>query len=139
MRVRGLLLFLESALALSFAWVLVFVIPFRWTRRLFGCVSSSDDMQSKSITPEQITRARAVTQRLRRVADRLPWHSTCLVRALSGRMLLARRGLRGGVVRFGVKAGADGCVAAHAWLIFGPVTLLGEDEAEGFQPLADLV
>lgn len=138
MRVRAVVLFCETILALSCAWVLVFVMPFRWTRRLFGSVEASANLKTPEILPVQLTRAHAVAQRLRRVADWLPWHSTCLVRAIAGRMLLARRGLRGSVIRFGVKIEAGGQVAAHAWLIFGPVTLLGEDEAVDFQPLADL-
>lgn len=127
---------MEAIAALVLAWVLVFVVPFRWTKRLFGTVSPP--------RPDQITnadlaqaRAVAVTRRLQRIANEMPWKSTCLVRALAGHLLLERRGLRGAVVRLGVSM-ENGRVSAHAWLVFGPDVLLGGESMDGFTPLADL-
>lgn len=85
----------------------------------------------------QMSRAVWVGIRVRRIADRLPWHSTCLVRAIAGQLLLKRRGLRGGVIRLGVKK-ENNTLAAHAWLIYGPQTLLGGEEAISYVPLSDL-
>lgn len=127
----------EATAALIVAWILVFIVPFRWSRRLFGPMTSSTDQPPHCPSQPQLARARSVTRRLHQIAHGLPWHSSCLVLALSGRMLLARRGIRGSVVRFGVKV-ENGRVAAHAWLMLGTATLLGEKEAEGYHPLADL-
>lgn len=126
----------EAVAALILSGILVFVLPFRWSRRLFGDLAAAEDT-TRQPDPAQMARARAVTRRLRRIAHRLPWHSTCLVMALSGRMLLARRGISGGVVRIGVRM-ENGRVAAHAWLMLGTTTLLGGDEAPDYRPLADL-
>ncbi|MGC2856652.1 lasso peptide biosynthesis B2 protein [Novispirillum sp. DQ9] len=127
----------EATAALIVAWILVFIVPFRWSRRFFGPMTSATDQPPHRPSPPHLARAKIVTRRLYHVAHSLPWHSSCLVLALSGRMILARRGIRGSVVRFGVKV-ENGRVDAHAWLMLGTTTLLGEKEAEGYQPLADL-
>lgn len=133
---KSLLARVETVSVLMVAWILVFVLPFRWGRRLFGSVGAPAD-QDASIGEADLKRARMLARRLNRIADRLPWTSTCLVRALAGRMLLAHRGLHGGRVRFGVRREGDG-LAAHAWLILGPVVLLGDNVEEDYKPLADL-
>ncbi|WP_211099791.1 lasso peptide biosynthesis B2 protein, partial [Azospirillum sp. TSO5] len=137
MAMREALARIEATAALIIAWVLVFIIPFRWSRRCFGPVTSATDQPPHLPSPSHVARAKIVTRRLHRVAHCLPWHSSCLVLALSGRMVLARRGIRGSVVRFGVKV-ENGRVDAHAWLMLGTTSLLGEKEAEGYHPLADL-
>jgi hypothetical protein len=129
---------LEAVAALALAWVLVFVVPFRWTRRLFGTLSAPEPIGDADIPPADLARARAVTGRLRRRADRLPWPSTCLVRALAGRMLLSRRGLTGAIVRLGIRRGDERCIDAHAWLILGPAILLGGAKVDTYRALGDL-
>jgi hypothetical protein len=139
--VRLYLAYLEAILALALAWVLVFLLPAHWTLPLFGTAKKSaagtaEDMAA-GVSPAALARARGVATLLNRMDRRLPWHNTCLVRALAGRMMLARRGIRGGVVRFGVSL-EEGKLGAHAWLMLGEVTLLGGAEAGGFAPIADL-
>lgn len=130
---------IEAALALHLAWLLVFIVPLRITRRLFGAMEAPSANTGSEPAPQarQIERAAGTARRLRRVANRLPWHSTCLVRAVAGQMLLARRGIRGGIIRFGVRK-QDGKLEAHAWLLLGGVALIGGEVAEGYLPLADL-
>ncbi len=135
----SILLRIETAIALHVAWVLVFVVPLRVTRRLFGAMEAPGDGDGAMAPPQgkPFERAKDMARRLRRVADRLPWHSTCLVRAVAGQMLLTRRGIGGGSIRFGVRK-QDGKLEAHAWLLLGGVALIGGEEAEGYLPLADL-
>lgn len=133
---KSLLARIETVFVLVIAWMIVFILPFRWGRRLFGSVG----VPARSAMPvaeDDLKRALMLARRLNRVADRLPWTSTCLVRALAGRMLMAHRRMRGGRVRLGVRREGDG-LAAHAWLIFGPVVVLGDGVAEDYMPLADL-
>lgn len=134
--IKTVLAHAEAAAALTLSAILVFVLPFSWCRRLFGGLNAAG-APAPVPDPAQMARAMMVARRLRRVAHRLPWHSTCLVLALSGRMLLARRGIGGGVIRIGVRM-ENGRVAAHAWLMLGTATLLGGDEAPDYRPLADL-
>lgn len=139
-KLMSTLLRVETALALHLAWVLVFLVPLRITRRLFGEVEAPEnggDRIPAAVPERTMARAADMARRLRHVAGRLPWHSTCLVRAIAGQMLLARRGIAGGTIRFGVRK-QDGKLEAHAWLLLNGVALIGGEEAEGYRPLADL-
>ncbi|WPZ37282.1 lasso peptide biosynthesis B2 protein (plasmid) [Thalassobaculum sp. OXR-137] len=125
----------EAALALVLAWGIVFLLPTAWMKRLFGRVDAPT--LATAVDKAELARVLSVMRRLNWVAELLPWSSTCLVRALAGRLLLDRRGIRGGVVRFGVKLDRNR-VHAHAWLMLGPVPILGGEEAERYTPIADL-
>lgn len=133
---KGIALMLETVLALLLAWVLVFVVPLRRIQMLFGTIIEPGLDGAISPNPEA-ARARAVAWRVLFVANRLPWHSTCLVRALAGGLLMRRRGIMGAVIRFGVKREA-GALTAHAWLLLNGEILLGGEEAASYVPLADM-
>lgn len=131
------LLRLETVLVLVAARVLLACVPFRRLHRLFGSVSRPRSPADADRALVSLSRGRAVALRVRRTADRLPWRSTCLVRAMAGAALLSRRRIDGVSIRLGVR-NDEGKLAAHAWLMLGSEILLGEEEAEGFTPLADL-
>lgn len=133
--VRTILL-AEALVALVLAWLMVSILPSRRVLPLFGDMGMPAAMGTTAPPPD-LARAVAVACRARWVADRLPWHSTCLVRALAGAMLLRRRRIRGARVRFGVRRDG-GALAAHAWLLLGAETLLGGEQATEYRPLADL-
>lgn len=127
----------EATGALLLGALLVHILPLRVTRRLFGAVTPPDTSCPAVPVPPATDRARAVAQRLRWIADRLPWTSTCLVRAVALGLLLKRRGIQGWSIRFGVSR-KDGILAAHAWMVMGQDILIGGEEAADFTPLADL-
>lgn len=137
MRLKPLLLRVETAIALSLAWSFIFLLPFRWTKYFLGQAKKPGAAKSTP-TALQVERALWVGTLVSHTADRLPWHSTCLVRALAGKLLLQRRGLTGARIRLGV-AKQNGSLVAHAWLIYGPEILLGGEEAEAYTPLSDLI
>lgn len=122
----------EAVAALSVAWILVFVLPFRFVAGLLGLEQSARD-QTNHVIADQ-ARARAVAGRVLRAARLLP-ATTCLVHALAGWLMLRRRGI-GALVRLGVR-NESGRVAAHAWLMLGQTVLMGGEEAGRFQPIAD--
>lgn len=137
---KTVLLRLEGGLALTIAWALVFLVPLRHMHRLFGVMASPAAFESLPPDPASapvLDRARAVARRVGRVADRLPWRSSCLVRAVALRLLLERRGISGAIIRFGVRK-KDKALEAHAWLILKGTILIGEEEAAGYVSLADL-
>ncbi len=135
---RDPLLKLETTLALCLAWLLVFALPLRHTHRLFGQARMPTEAAGAAAPePRQMGRAMAMARRLRFVAGRLPWDSTCLVRAVAGALLLARRRIHGARIRFGVRK-QDGVLAAHAWLLLGETTLIGGEESGNYVPIADL-
>lgn len=69
-------------------------------------------------------RARRVMRAIARWADRLPWSSSCLVRALAGHAMLRRRGLPH-TLYLGVHA-QDQWIEPHAWLRCGAVMVTGD-------------
>lgn len=60
-----------------------------------------------------------------RAVSKLPGRSTCLVRALAGRTLLARYGYQT-TIRFGVRQAKGESLHAHAWLETSDGTALGD-------------
>lgn len=124
---------IETVLALALAWVLVFVVPLRRTQALLRRLSAP----ATATCADRSDSACAVARRVVWIADRLPWHSTCLVRAIAGFLLLARRRVGGVSIRIGVRR-AEGRIDAHAWLLRGAEILLGGGETDTYAPLADL-
>lgn len=125
----------ETLGALLLAALLVHAVPLRYTQHLFGAARPVEPATHPAAAPS--ARAWAAGQRLRRVADRLPWTSTCLVRAVALGLLLKRRGITGWSIRFGV-ARTGAALAAHAWVAMGADILIGGKEAPDYAPLADL-
>lgn len=134
---RGLLQ-VETALALVLAWIMVFLLPRGWLASLGSFRHSSEGGAGTNPDPRTLARARGVAGRVHRTAARLPWHSTCLVQAVAGTLLLRRRGIGGWTIRFGVRK-QRGNLEAHAWLLLGTAILLGGHEVDkGYVPLADM-
>ena len=124
---------LEAMAALTTAGLLLRILPFRSIMVLVGigrARAGEDVVLHRTSDPV----AAAVGVAVNRAAARLPWHSTCLVRALAGRLMLMRRGVPSLVV-FGVTKRMEH-IHAHAWLVAGDGTVCGGREGAGFQPIA---
>lgn len=109
--------------------------PLRRLRsRLFRLktVLARSDLQSAPV----LARAQAVERTVDAMSIRLPWHSTCLVLGVAGRIMLARWGIAGHNL-FGVNL-HNGTLTAHAWLVTGWEPVIGGAEATGFTPNACL-
>ena len=120
----------ETLLALTCAWFLVFVLPFRLLSRLL------ERGATRACAPGDVLVGQGLARRVVRLAPRMPVRTTCLVRAVAGWMMLRRRGIPS-VVRFGVRSPA-GVLEAHAWLLVGETAVLGGEEAEDYAPIGDL-
>jgi hypothetical protein len=134
---------LEATLLLAASWGAVRLLPFRWYAPLLGrqerpsipgdaphpAGAAHPDGGGAGTTPDEEV-AREVGRSLRRGARHLPWHSTCLMQAMAGKMMLRRRGCEA-IVYFGVGRGADAGRSFHAWLRTGAVWVSGEREAPG--------
>lgn len=131
-RVRHRALVLEAALALTAARAALALVPPR--RLLRNATGAATAPALPPPAPWMLTRGRAVAGAIDGAARRLPWTSTCLVRALAGRFMLRRRGIAC-ALHLGV-AKAAGRLEAHAWLTVGDLILTGGAEAPGFTPLA---
>ncbi|KQX17781.1 MULTISPECIES: lasso peptide biosynthesis B2 protein [unclassified Sphingomonas] len=125
----------ETAFALALAWLLIFVIPLRFTLARLGSSACGDRPRAAPSDQAQLI-GRSIAARVAWLSRRLPLDVMCLQRALAALLMLRRRGIRT-VIRFGVRR-LDDSIGAHAWLMLGDVVLLGEEEAAGFVPIADL-
>jgi hypothetical protein len=120
----------EAILSLMIARFLLF-IPLRY---ILGRLN--EGTWDGVVRPPDDPEAYLIGRALALSARRLPFHCTCLVRALAGRAMLRRRRIAH-VVHFGV-AQQDGNFSAHAWLTAGGGTVTGGREAIGFVPIARL-
>lgn len=127
---RNLLLFAETAVALTAARLALAVLPFA---RLTG-LPESPGAAAEPASGMRRGKARRVRYGLARVAPRLPWHSNCLTQVLAGCWMLRRRRTPGRLC-IGVTKG-EGGIRAHAWLMAGDIVVCGGDNASLFTPIA---
>ena len=124
-------LIFECALALAFARLAVWTLPFRTVSRLYGLKEDGTPAQSSKYDCTDIAWA------LRAVVTRAPWKSTCLVQALAGAAVLKQRDIPVSLV-LGVKKHGAGreLLAAHAWLLSGTRCVIGGESRDLYTPIA---
>lgn len=123
----------EAVFCLALARGLLFV-PFRRLAPLLGRPQTGDDGASIVLDARQRASALAIRRALLRVCERLPWYSSCLVRALAGRMMLRRRGMPS-ALHLGARSETEVELAAHAWLRCGEVDVIGVETADNYTPI----
>ena len=77
-------------------------------------------------TIENYRYAYRVSREVNRIADKTPWESKCLVRALTARFLLHRKDIFT-TLYLGVGKDENGVMVAHAWLRCGERYVTGGD------------
>lgn len=124
---------LEAMVALAGVGLLLRLLPFNLALKLMGVgrPRRGEDVHRRR-TRDPV--AAAVGVAVTRAAARLPWHFSCLVRALAGRLMLVHRGVPS-TVFLGITKDVEG-IHAHAWLVARNGTVCGGREAAGFQPIA---
>jgi hypothetical protein len=129
---RGL--FLEAYVLLGVMRVAILVLPFRKIASLLGLTQGSAPSEaSLNVFPctEKIGWA------IRAAAARTPWQSACLVQALSGMVMLIRRGIDA-TLYLGVAKHENNTetLSAHAWLSCGNTVLTGDGGLERYSTLS---
>ena len=124
----------EAALSLSAAR-LILLLPFRWLPRLIGLPLVGVGCTSFALDEERSAVVLAVRRAILRASERLPWKSSCLVRALAAKMMLTRRGLPS-LLQLGVRLGTTKELFAHAWLRCGEIEVVGAEDLAEFSPIA---
>ncbi|MGE0444346.1 MAG: lasso peptide biosynthesis B2 protein [Vicinamibacterales bacterium] len=124
----------EAAVAILITRVLLRLLAFRLVVRLFGVAPRPMGPVAIERTPQR--RAANVARALSAASARLPIETTCLTRALAGRLMLGRRRIPSTVV-LGVRRD-DAQLQAHAWLAVADGIVCGEGEAPHYHPLAAL-
>lgn len=125
---------LEAVLSLGLARAML-LLPFRTIAPLIGRTASQLDRPEIALGPAEREAALGVGRALLRAANRLPWTSSCLVRAIAGRMMLRRLGLPS-VLELGARPEGAVGLAAHAWLRCGDIDVIGTETAAEFTPIA---
>ena len=110
--------------------MLIALVPFRYWRKGLGSVSARNNSAQNEGVPELALR---IAQAVNRGARYLPLSSVCLPRAMAVQWMCARRGYSTELV-FGVQPGgrADGQAALHAWVEYGGVTFIGQDDKQEY-------
>lgn len=99
-------------------------IEMKKLRPQFGvCGEESPETASE----EDYQYARIVGRQVGRSANKTPWESKCLVRALTAQKLLKRKGIAS-TMYLGVKT-EEGKMVAHAWLRVGKLYVTGGNGA----------
>jgi hypothetical protein len=124
----------EAMLWLGGVRLLMF-LPFRWLVRLIGRPQPVVICSPIALRKDRGLAVSAVRKAILRGSGRLPWQSSCLVRALAGHMMLRRRHLPS-VLQLGVRAGAEREMSAHAWLKCGDIEVVGVENSAEFTPIA---
>lgn len=128
-----LLLLLEAHLVILLR-ILLWLIPFRWLRRVFLGISRSGG--GRPIARE--TKAWKIIWGIRVVNRYLPRLNNCLANALAAKILLKSLGYDVDLL-IGVKLVSRGSIQAHAWLESeGRVVLGGLSDLGHYKPLSGL-
>lgn len=125
-------LLLEATLGLGLARLAVLTLPFRW---IMGGLGQQLGAAATTIQPTQLADVQDIAWAIRLVSRRTPWHSNCLAQALTGLVMLQRRGIAG-TLYLGVLKGRDRHLAAHAWLHSNDMIVTGGSQLERYTVLA---
>ncbi|HMK67633.1 MAG TPA: lasso peptide biosynthesis B2 protein, partial [Stellaceae bacterium] len=79
----------EAAFFLGLSRVML-LLPFRTIAPVIGRATARHDASEAVLGPAERQAAMGVGRALQRAANHLPWASSCLVRAVAGRMMLRR-------------------------------------------------
>lgn len=83
--------------------------------------------------PSEYKYAKLISKQVNRSANNTPWESKCLVRALTARKMLIKKGISS-TLYLGVST-EDGKMIAHAWLRVGKMYVTGGN-GEGYSIVA---
>ena len=134
---RELGLVAESFVLLGVLRAAILLFPFQKITRIMELTQGntiSDAEPSMSVSPADIGWA------VQTAASRTPWESACLVQALTGMIMLVRRG-GNATLYLGVAKDENDAEAmtAHAWLRCGNVILTGAGGVERFSVISSFI
>jgi Transglutaminase-like superfamily len=120
---RGLLV--SAVVSVLKARIMLMFVP---VREILAPVVPRTGPESSDVEAARISWAVEAAGRI------VPTGGNCLVRAIAGRAMLARRGVSS-QIRLGVAKNSPDILTAHAWLECGDRIVTGEGEHLGYAPL----
>ena len=121
-------LYLEAAFFLTASRFVILAMPYS---RVKYMLRSREGVPAED--QEQVTHIGRVVNN---VARHVPWQCLCLVQALAGRWMLARRKIEA-TIYVGVAKDEEQDLLSHAWLCSGDVYITGEEGHERFHIITD--
>lgn len=106
---------IEAWLFCMYYRVIVFSVPMKYLEKTFG---TRDEESAVEGTKRDYYWAVRVSRVVNRIADKTPWESKCLVRALAAQRILKRRNVST-TLYLGVGKDDNMKMIAHAWLRCG--------------------
>lgn len=129
---RNALLQCEAFVCLTLATLAQRLAPFRYLALTLG---KSQRELPEAHPPGSANLTMRVSRGLLSTADRLPWNTTCLERAVAAKWMLHRRRVPS-TLYLGARRSGRG-LTAHAWLRSGPAIVTGGIEESGqYLPIA---
>lgn len=122
------LLVLQAAAVSMLVWLAMTLLPFRWWSRWQGEVRISTP---EAPNPETLTYRENLTRALTMASRYLPILKRCYIRALTGKILLARKGIRG-TLYIGFRTFENGKFEGHAWLRAHDTWITGAERRNDF-------
>lgn len=122
------LLCLQAVMVSGFVWLAMTLLPFRWWGRWQGetRTDTPEDPDPKTLAfRKDLAEALIITARF------LPLLRRCYIRALTGKILLSRRGIRG-TLYIGFRTFDNGKFEGHAWLRAHDTWITGADRRTDF-------
>ncbi|MFN7279976.1 MAG: lasso peptide biosynthesis B2 protein [bacterium] len=122
------LLCLQAGLVSTLVWLAMTLLPFRWWGRWQGEVRTSTPEDPDPVT---LSYRRDLSTALSMAARHLPVLKRCYIRALTGKILLARKGIPG-TLYIGFRTFDDGRFEGHAWLRAHDTWITGAERRQEF-------
>jgi hypothetical protein len=126
------LVILETLFFMALARFFILFIPFRRVASIMGkpmCETSEE------IDPDLLLNTRQIAWLINKLSSYTPWESKCLVKALTGQIMLKKRKIPC-TLYLGMAKDKANKLSAHAWLRCGNSIILGENERSGFITVA---
>lgn len=108
----------------------LWLLPFRWIAPALGERNATSFLGSP-VYPQHLPLIAEVGRALSIVERRVPWEHRCLLQAIVGRIMLARRGVDGTLL-LGMNKAPSGEITAHAWVRTGTHTPIGARDDQPF-------
>lgn len=124
---------LTLAIIVLTAWyrAQILLVPSAKLQKHWG---ASKEESSKELSSWEYRYAYTISRYVNHYADRTPWESLCLVRALTARKLLSRKQIST-TLYLGVGKDENGKMIAHAWIRAGEMYVTGGN-GEGYGMVA---
>jgi len=129
---RKLLLLIETFFYLSVAHFILCAFPFRRITPFLGGIGV--ETEKSSLPSDMFLIVQEVSNAIFTASKLTPWRNTCLIQAVSGKLMFKRRGIMS-TMYLGVKKNL-GEIEAHAWLRCGENIIIGAHNMESFTIVA---